>query len=269
MAQVVISDSLSPARRAEVEALLAGARRTPETACVQTMSSLANKEAAEDALALASRYAKAGNAAKAERLVAKSKRLFALPAADVGAVEAEIEAAKEKKKDAAAEGSSHAATNAAVPGAGGEKSAEAEGNDDDKSTQKQEGPAPPPSAAATDTSTPPAAWLLMCTAVIVDACVGVGAAAGVHLEGHGKLPSGNLVGRRHSPPVAALAAAAPVVTLLTAFLTVGLCYWVRRRGGRMLDDRVTFPAISELGASGPERRLYQVGFAATGLMVQC
>ena len=49
--------------------------------------------------------------------------------------------------------------------------------------------------------------------------------------------------------------------------TVFTCYAMWRSGPNIRDPRVIFPAISELGASMPEQRVYQVGFAVTGVLL--
>jgi hypothetical protein len=53
--------------------------------------------------------------------------------------------------------------------------------------------------------------------------------------------------------------------LATLFVTVAKCYITRNNRRAFQDNRVAFPAISELGVDGPEHRFYQVGFALIGL----
>jgi hypothetical protein len=60
---------------------------------------------------------------------------------------------------------------------------------------------------------------------------------------------------------------APLGSMGCVLLTVFTCYYLWRTGENIRDHRVIFPAISELGAAMPEQRVYQVGFAMTGVLL--
>ena len=60
---------------------------------------------------------------------------------------------------------------------------------------------------------------------------------------------------------------APLGSMSCVLITLGMCYYLWRTGDNIRDARVIFPAISELGAAMPEQRVYQVGFAITGLLL--
>lgn len=60
---------------------------------------------------------------------------------------------------------------------------------------------------------------------------------------------------------------APLGSMSGLLWTVFTCYSMWRSGPNIRDSRVIFPAISELGASMPEHRVYQVGFAVTGVLL--
>ena len=60
---------------------------------------------------------------------------------------------------------------------------------------------------------------------------------------------------------------APLGSMFSVLFTLAVCYYLWRTGNNIRDPRVIFPAISELGASMPEHRVYQVGFAITGLLL--
>ena len=60
---------------------------------------------------------------------------------------------------------------------------------------------------------------------------------------------------------------APLGSMACVLWTVFTCYYMWRTGSNIRDPRVIFPAISELGASMPEHRVYQVGFAVTGVLL--
>ena len=60
---------------------------------------------------------------------------------------------------------------------------------------------------------------------------------------------------------------APLGSMTCVLFTLAICYYLWRTGSNIRDPRVIFPAISELGASMPEQRFYQVGFAITGLLL--
>lgn len=60
---------------------------------------------------------------------------------------------------------------------------------------------------------------------------------------------------------------APLGSMSCVILTVLTAYYLWRTGENIRDPRVIFPAISELGAAMPEHRVYQVGFAMTGLLL--
>ena len=60
---------------------------------------------------------------------------------------------------------------------------------------------------------------------------------------------------------------APLGSMGCVLITVFTCYYLWRTGDNIKDTRVIFPAISELGAAMPEHRVYQVGFAMTGVLL--
>ena len=60
---------------------------------------------------------------------------------------------------------------------------------------------------------------------------------------------------------------APLGSMSCVLWTLATCYYMWRTGPNLRDPRVIFPAISELGASMPEHRVYQVGFAVTGALL--
>jgi hypothetical protein len=64
-----------------------------------------------------------------------------------------------------------------------------------------------------------------------------------------------------------VAVLAPIGSMSCVLLTVLTAYYLWRTGDNIRDPRVIFPAISELGAAMPEQRVYQVGFAITGLLL--
>lgn len=58
----------------------------------------------------------------------------------------------------------------------------------------------------------------------------------------------------------------PLAGASAVTFTVWRCYWLTKSQGKF-PPGVTIPAISALGVSGPERPLYQLGFASTGLLL--
>lgn len=58
----------------------------------------------------------------------------------------------------------------------------------------------------------------------------------------------------------------PLAGVVIVFSTIRKCYWTTAAQGRMMPG-IVFPAISALGMENPEKRIYQVGFALTGLCI--
>ena len=66
---------------------------------------------------------------------------------------------------------------------------------------------------------------------------------------------------------AILAVLAPLGSMSCLLWTMFTCYYLWRSGPNLRDARIIFPAISELGASMPEQRIYQIGFATVGIFL--